>query len=61
MGCPVCEKVLETCGLVVCVFDVPLETLLYFVSTLPREFTDYGGKSNLFDTMTFYSMLRNYY
>ncbi|PON64646.1 Armadillo-type fold containing protein [Parasponia andersonii] len=43
----VCEKVLEAGASVVCTFDVPLEILLHFISTLPREFTDYGGKNNL--------------
>ncbi|KAL5551309.1 hypothetical protein UlMin_001485 [Ulmus minor] len=39
----VCEKVLQAVGLLVCAFDVPLEILLLFISTIPREFTDYGG------------------
>ncbi|KDP39960.1 hypothetical protein JCGZ_03491 [Jatropha curcas] len=39
----VCEKVLEAVASVVSTFNVPLEVLLHFVSTLPREFTDYGG------------------
>ncbi|KAI5396122.1 hypothetical protein KIW84_062356 [Lathyrus oleraceus] len=29
---------------VVCAFDIPLEILLLFISALPHEFTDYGGK-----------------
>lgn len=40
----VCEKVLEAAASVVNTFDMPLEILLHFVSTVPREFTDYGGK-----------------
>lgn len=40
----VCEKVLEAAASVVCTFEVPLQILLHFISTLPREFTDYGGK-----------------
>ncbi|EEF37970.1 RNA binding protein, putative [Ricinus communis] len=39
----VCEKVLGAATSVVSTVDVPLEVLLHFVSTLPREFTDYGG------------------
>uniref|UniRef100_A0A803PMX3 tRNA (guanosine(18)-2'-O)-methyltransferase TARBP1 n=1 Tax=Cannabis sativa TaxID=3483 RepID=A0A803PMX3_CANSA len=39
----VCEKVLEAGASVVCTFDVPLEILLHFISTVPRDFTDYGG------------------
>ncbi|XP_043812569.1 uncharacterized protein LOC110629722 isoform X3 [Manihot esculenta] len=39
----VCEKVLEAAASVVNTFDMPLEILLHFVSTVPREFTDYGG------------------
>lgn len=39
----VCEKVLDGAS-VVCTFDVPLETLLHFISSFPREFTDCGGK-----------------
>ena len=42
---PVCEKILDTGASVVCTFDVPREVLLHFISILPREFTDYGGKS----------------
>ncbi|KAI5446776.1 hypothetical protein KIW84_014573 [Lathyrus oleraceus] len=32
---------------VVCAFDIPLEILLLFISALPHEFTDYGGKLRL--------------
>ncbi|XP_062073868.1 uncharacterized protein LOC133778060 isoform X2 [Humulus lupulus] len=39
----VCEKVLEVGDSVVCTFEVPLEILLHFISTVPRDFTDYGG------------------
>ncbi|KAK6251036.1 hypothetical protein SCA6_005041 [Theobroma cacao] len=39
----VCEKVVDAAALLVPASDVPLETLLHFISTLPREFTDYGG------------------
>jgi hypothetical protein len=28
---------------VVCTFDIPVETVLLFISALPREFTDCGG------------------
>ncbi|KAM7273825.1 hypothetical protein ACFE04_028489 [Oxalis oulophora] len=43
----VCEKVLEAAAVVVCVRDVPLEILLYFIASLPREFTDDGGPLRL--------------
>ncbi|KAA8525977.1 hypothetical protein F0562_007922 [Nyssa sinensis] len=39
----VCEKVLDASVSAISTFDVPLEILLHFISTLPREFTDYGG------------------
>ncbi|XP_065856837.1 uncharacterized protein [Euphorbia lathyris] len=39
----VCEKVVEAAASVVSTYDVPLENLLYFISALPQEFTDYGG------------------
>lgn len=41
---PVCDKILEAAASVVCSFEVPLEMLLHFISSLPREFTDSGGK-----------------
>ena len=47
---PVCAKVLQTGASVVCTCDVPLEILLHFISTLPREFTDYGGKSDVYSS-----------
>ncbi|CAL5197917.1 unnamed protein product [Lathyrus oleraceus] len=40
----VCGRILEAAASVVCAFDIPLETLLFFISALPHEFTDYGGK-----------------
>ncbi|KHN01629.1 hypothetical protein glysoja_012940 [Glycine soja] len=40
----VCGKILEAAVYVVCPFDIPLEILLLFISALPKEFTDYGGK-----------------
>jgi len=40
----VCGKILEAAVCVVCPFDIPLEILLLFISALPKEFTDYGGK-----------------
>ncbi|XP_058009472.1 uncharacterized protein LOC131168902 [Hevea brasiliensis] len=43
----VCEIVLEAVVSVVSTFDVPLEILLHFVSTVPREFTDHGGSLRL--------------
>ncbi|XVF10929.1 hypothetical protein REPUB_Repub07fG0225600 [Reevesia pubescens] len=39
----VCEKVVEAAAALVPASDVPLEILLHFISTLPREVTDYGG------------------
>ncbi|KAK9132748.1 hypothetical protein Scep_012276 [Stephania cephalantha] len=39
----VCENVLEAAVSVVCACDVPWEKLTYFLSTVPREFTDFGG------------------
>ncbi|KAK9155092.1 hypothetical protein Sjap_002572 [Stephania japonica] len=39
----VCEKILEAAVSVLCACDVPLEKLTYFISTVPREFTDFGG------------------
>ncbi|CAI8609508.1 unnamed protein product [Vicia faba] len=40
----VCGRILEAAASVVCAFDISLETLLLFISALPHEFTDYGGK-----------------
>ncbi|KAF3600975.1 hypothetical protein F2Q69_00033362 [Brassica cretica] len=39
----VCQKVLETAVSVVNPCEVPLGTLLQFVSAIPREFTDHNG------------------
>ncbi|PIA40951.1 hypothetical protein AQUCO_02300016v1 [Aquilegia coerulea] len=39
----VCENLLEAVSSVICTSDVPLEALMHFFSTVPREFTDYGG------------------
>ncbi|KAG2238964.1 hypothetical protein Bca52824_089824 [Brassica carinata] len=39
----VCQKVLETAASVVNPCNVPLGTLLQFVSAIPREFTDHNG------------------
>ncbi|GLT91144.1 hypothetical protein SLE2022_090460 [Rubroshorea leprosula] len=39
----VCGKVLEAAASLMYATDVPLEILLSFISTLPREFTDNGG------------------
>ncbi|XVE57547.1 hypothetical protein DITRI_Ditri04bG0099200 [Diplodiscus trichospermus] len=39
----VCEKVVEAAASLVPASDIPLEILLHFISTLPREVTDYGG------------------
>ncbi|XP_010274499.1 PREDICTED: uncharacterized protein LOC104609816 isoform X2 [Nelumbo nucifera] len=39
----VCEKVLEVACSMMCPSDVPLEILMHFLSSLPREFTDFGG------------------
>ena len=40
----VCKRVMDATSSVLCVEDVPLKMLLHFVSTLPREFTDFGGE-----------------
>ncbi|KAL2548019.1 tRNA/rRNA methyltransferase (SpoU) family protein [Forsythia ovata] len=39
----VCEKILAAADSVMSSLDVPREMLLHFISSLPREFTDYGG------------------
>ncbi|XP_058084724.1 uncharacterized protein LOC131232481 isoform X2 [Magnolia sinica] len=39
----VSEKVLEAASSVMFTYDVPLDLLLHFISSVPREFTDYGG------------------
>ncbi|XP_042008836.1 uncharacterized protein LOC121757352 isoform X1 [Salvia splendens] len=39
----VCEKILAAAASVMCGSDVPLEILSHFISSLPREYTDYGG------------------
>ncbi|MBA0773322.1 hypothetical protein Gotri_008606, partial [Gossypium trilobum] len=39
----VCEKVVEAAASMVPASDVSLEILLHFISTLPREVTDYGA------------------
>lgn len=39
----VCGKILEAAASVVCSGAVPLEMLLHFISTFPREFIDIGG------------------
>ncbi|CAN4078084.1 unnamed protein product [Withania somnifera] len=41
----VCENILAASASVVIPTDVPLETLLLFISSLPREITDNGGSS----------------
>ncbi|KAJ1415056.1 hypothetical protein SESBI_18418 [Sesbania bispinosa] len=43
----VCGKILDAAVSVVCTFDIPLENLFLFISSLPREFTDYGGQLRL--------------
>ncbi|KAH6767928.1 tRNA/rRNA methyltransferase family protein [Perilla frutescens var. frutescens] len=39
----VCEKILAAAASVMSGSDIPLEILLHFISSLPREYTDYGG------------------
>lgn len=39
----VCERMLDAATSVMAAVDIPLEILLHFVSSLPREFTDFGG------------------
>ena len=43
-GYAVCEQVFDAAYLVVEVCEVPLDVLLHFLSTIPREFTDFGDK-----------------
>lgn len=38
------DWMLEVAASVVCAFDIPLGTLLLFISAWPHEFTDYGGE-----------------
>lgn len=40
----VCERVMEAASAMLCAQDLPLEMVLHFISTLPREFTDFGGE-----------------
>ncbi|CAA3014630.1 uncharacterized protein LOC111390252 [Olea europaea subsp. europaea] len=39
----VCEKILAAADSVMSSLDIPLEMLFHFISSLPREYTDYGG------------------
>lgn len=39
----VCEKILHAAASVVSIFDVSLELLLHFISSLPQDSTDHGG------------------
>ncbi|KAI5390423.1 hypothetical protein KIW84_075659 [Lathyrus oleraceus] len=41
------DWILEVAASVVCTFDIPLGTLLLFISAWPHEFTDYGGELRL--------------
>lgn len=43
----VCEKILAAAAAVMSGSNVPLEILLHFISSLPREYTDYGGTSRM--------------
>lgn len=43
----VCEKILAAAASVISGNDVPVEILLHFISSLPRECTDCGGMSRL--------------
>ncbi|KAF3672281.1 hypothetical protein T459_00734 [Capsicum annuum] len=43
----VCENILAAAASVVIPIDVPIETLLLFISSLPREITDNGGSLRL--------------
>ncbi|XP_019190926.1 PREDICTED: uncharacterized protein LOC109185383 isoform X1 [Ipomoea nil] len=43
----VCEEILDAAVSVMAPHDVPLETLLLFVASLPRELTDSGGSLRL--------------
>lgn len=51
----VCEQVLEAASLV-CTCDVPLDVLLHFLVSLPRDFTDFGGMlENHCDDLIFFT------
>ncbi|XP_031391362.1 uncharacterized protein LOC116203654 isoform X2 [Punica granatum] len=39
----VCDKILEAASSVVCSFSAPLQILIHFIGSFPREFTVYGG------------------
>ncbi|XP_073122421.1 uncharacterized protein [Henckelia pumila] len=39
----VCERILASASSVMTAVDVPLEILLHFIASLPREYTDVGG------------------
>jgi len=40
----VCGKILDATISVMSASDVPLETLLHFISSFPQDFLNYGGK-----------------
>ncbi|KAK4747416.1 hypothetical protein SAY87_014002 [Trapa incisa] len=39
----VCDRILETASSVICSFTLPLQALLHFIGSFPREFVVYGG------------------
>ncbi|XP_006650942.1 uncharacterized protein LOC102703022 isoform X1 [Oryza brachyantha] len=39
----VCEQVMKAATSLISAAEIPLSQLLYFISTIPREFTDYSG------------------
>lgn len=42
------EKILDAATSAMSPVDVPLEILLHFVSSLPREFTEFGGRFTIY-------------
>lgn len=39
----VCEQVMKATTSLISAAEIPLNQLLYFISAIPREFTDYYG------------------
>ena len=40
----VCEQVIQVVTSLISATEIPLNQLLHFIATIPREFTDYIGK-----------------
>jgi tRNA guanosine-2'-O-methyltransferase len=41
----VCEQIIKVATSLIDATEIPLSQLLHFISTIPREFTDYFGKN----------------